>query len=159
MNEIIWERFRDSQYAVSKCGLVKNLTNGRLKNLSIDTYGYLVTTLFKDGRRRQYKVHRIVAEVFVEGFKEDLQVNHIDGDKKNNHFENLEWCTHEENRNHAIKNGLFINRISEEDVTKIRRSVIRNSKDFGVMATAKIYNVSYATISRVLNYKTWINSR
>lgn len=159
MNEITWKRYRDSQYSVSQCGQIRNITSGKFKCLSADTYGYLVTTLFKEGKRKQYKVHRMVAEMFVDGYDDQLQVNHIDGNKKNNNYTNLEWCSSKQNTMHAIRNGLFNNRINETDVVKIRGSVIRNSKDFGVIATAKIYNVSYATISRVLNYKTWINSR
>lgn len=155
MNEIVWKRYKDSQYAVSQCGLVKNITSGRLKDLSIDTYGYLVTTLFKNGKRRQHKVHRMVAEMFVDGYDDQLQVNHIDGDKKNNHFKNLEWCTHEENRNHAIRNGLFPNRVSEVDVMNIRNEVIYFDGVLGVHATARRYKVSNATISRILNFKTW----
>lgn len=155
MSEIVWKRFRNSQYAVSQCGLVKNITTGKLKDLSVDTYGYLVTTLFKNGKRRQHKVHRMVAEMFVEGYEDGLQVNHIDGDKKNNNFKNLEWCTDKENRLHAIRNGLFTNRISEEDVTNIRNDVVYFDKNLGVHATARRYKVSNATISRVLNFKTW----
>lgn len=64
--------------------------------------------------KRDY-VHRIVAENFLEtpeNFKE-LYVNHIDGNKNNNHYTNLEWCTPTENMEHASRTGL-INRDSEK---------------------------------------------
>lgn len=58
--------------------------------------------------KKEY-IHRIVAENFLdlpENYKE-LQVNHIDGDKENNFYKNLEWCTGKENMEHASKNNLI----------------------------------------------------
>ena len=66
--------------------------------------------------RYQRKVHRLVLIAFnpVPGY-ENLQVNHIDGNKLNNHISNLEWCTPLENTQHAVQNGL------RENSGKVRR--------------------------------------
>ena len=64
---------------------------------------------------KRYKVHRLVAFMFCNppcNYKE-LTVNHIDGNKRNNNFTNLEWCTQLENNKHARENGL--NNISESN--------------------------------------------
>ncbi len=69
--------------------------------------GYHCVSLAKDGKYKVYRIHRLVIEHFGEAQpSEEHQVNHIDGDKGNNHIENLEWVTPKENTCHAIKNGL-----------------------------------------------------
>jgi hypothetical protein len=55
---------------------------------------------------KTYAVHRLVAQAFIPPVDGKTIVNHIDGNKKNNNVENLEWVTHKENTAHAILNGL-----------------------------------------------------
>lgn len=52
------------------------------------------------------RVHRLVADSFYDGEHDGLDVNHIDGNKTNNHISNLEFCTRSENLNHAFQHGL-----------------------------------------------------
>lgn len=63
--------------------------------------------LWKDGKSKDYLVHRIVAEAFIPKVEGKTSINHIDGNPKNNKVENLEWCNHKENNNHAFDNGLI----------------------------------------------------
>lgn len=65
------------------------------------------------GRKRKIaiKIHRAVCENFVDGFHEGLIINHKDGNKRNNHSENLEWATPSENQIHAVKMDLNKNHI------------------------------------------------
>lgn len=64
--------------------------------------------LWKDGKAKYYLVHRLVAQAFIpnDDITKDC-INHIDGNPKNNHVENLEWCNHLENNRHAFENGLI----------------------------------------------------
>lgn len=57
--------------------------------------GYLYVNLGRKGRAK--KIHRLVAEAFMPNPENKKEVNHIDGDTKNNKIENLEWVTHQEN--------------------------------------------------------------
>lgn len=64
--------------------------------------GYLIVTL--DGE--QLAIHRLVAKHFIPNPYDHPQINHKDGDKQNNHKDNLEWCTSRQNAQHALETGL-----------------------------------------------------
>lgn len=110
----------EGTYKVSSSGIVKSLARtvkgpgniGLLtkedKNLRtrITPHGYEIVTLVKNGNRKTLYVHRLVAITFIPNPEGKPQVNHIDGNKQNNHLSNLEWCTAKENLNHALGNSL-----------------------------------------------------
>ena len=73
----------------------------------VNDNGYVVIALVKNKTRKVFRVHRLVATAFVDIVEGKPYVNHIDGDKTNNRFDNLEWCTRSENMLHAIKVGLL----------------------------------------------------
>ena len=68
--------------------------------------GYLYVSKQSGRKTKHYYVHRLVAEAFIENPLNKPEVNHIDGNKRNNIVENLEWCTRGENIIHAYKTGL-----------------------------------------------------
>ena len=74
-----------------------------------DKNGYMYVTLQKDKKRKTIKVHRLVAEHFIENKNNYPCVNHIDSNRKNNDASNLEFCTHKQNMEHAVKNHRFDN--------------------------------------------------
>lgn len=93
-----WKLIIDNYY-ISNQGRLRN--GNRLLTLS-EHNGYYCYNL----KRKQQRVHRLVAEKFVDNPKNLKIVNHINGNKLDNKYTNLEWCTHTENVNHAIKMGL-----------------------------------------------------
>ena len=104
----IWETIDEfPNYKISNKGRVMNSTNYKLIRPFDDGRGYNVVHLYKDKIRYTKKIHRLVADAFVEGKEEGYDVNHIDGNKKNNFAYNLEWCTRSENIKHAYCIGLF----------------------------------------------------
>lgn len=68
--------------------------------------GYLRVTFGEGGEKKTYQVHRLVAKAFIPKIEGKEQINHIDGDKRNNSANNLEWVTCKENMRHAKENGL-----------------------------------------------------
>ena len=72
--------------------------------------GYMRVGLRKNGVQRKYLVHRLVAQAFVSGYRDGMEVNHIDENPLNNLVTNLEWVTSTENKNH----GTRTERVSEK---------------------------------------------
>ena len=66
--------------------------------------GYLRVGLYKNGKRKPYSIHRLVAEAFIPNPNNYPQVNHKDEDKSNNRVSNLEWCTAKYNINYGTHN-------------------------------------------------------
>ena len=96
-------------YEVSNFGNVRSLNyrgNGQTKILKPGkhTRGYLCVVFYKNGKKRIFYIHRLVAEAFIPNLLELPQVNHIDENKTNNRVENLEWCDSKFNCNHGTRN-------------------------------------------------------
>lgn len=68
--------------------------------------GYANITLIKNGNKFKTVIHRLVAKAFIPNPENKPEVNHINGNKRDNRLDNLEWCTSSENRKHAFKIGL-----------------------------------------------------
>ena len=81
----------------------------------------MIVRLYKNGVPKKFLVHRLVAQAFLSKSKKP-QVNHIDGNKQNNYYKNLEWATSQENNKHAFDTGL--NRITPQN-TKSRILAIK----------------------------------
>jgi hypothetical protein len=108
----------ESLYHVSNFGRVKSLSRAcknakgvfmkkeKILKPGDNPDGYHLVRLYKDRKVKTMKVHRLVAQTFVEGFAEHLVVNHKNGKKKDNRHSNLEWVTRSENTQHAIRTGL-----------------------------------------------------
>lgn len=100
----------EGRYQVSNKGNVKSLrflghNKERLMKLSEHHTGYLIVQLGKHPAKN-YLVHQLVASAFIIPVEGKKFVNHIDGNKRNNCIENLEWVTAQENITHAIETGL-----------------------------------------------------
>jgi hypothetical protein len=97
----------NEHYSVSTIGRVRNDRSGRVP--SVLKVGYEVVCVGGKKGERKY-VHRLIAEAFLAADDGRPHVNHKDGVKTNNALENLEWCTHAENMQHAQRSGLVANR-------------------------------------------------
>ena len=95
-------------YKISEYGIVYSCYIHKIKRTSLHRQGYLMVGLTKDGIEKKWLIHRLVALAHIDNPNGYRYVNHIDGDKKNNHISNLEWVTSSDNQKHAYKNGLKI---------------------------------------------------
>lgn len=111
--EEIWKAVADSngEYHISNHGRVKSYKCGKERILKPYLLGgglpYYAYSLHIKNKRKICKVHRLVALAFIPNPENKPQVNHKDGNKLNNHIDNLEWMTSKENHQHAWDTGLF----------------------------------------------------
>lgn len=103
----IWKDKKDYEghYQVSNCGRVKSIKFGKeiILELIKNKGGYYSVNLSKNGIVKNYLVHRLVAEAFIDNPDNLPQVNHRDENKLNNNVDNLEWCTNEYNINYGTR--------------------------------------------------------
>ena len=150
----------------------KYFLKGKRLKASPGKIGYPVVQLFKNGKSERIYVHRLVAEHFIPKVEGKEIVNHIDGNKANNHYRNLEWVTHSENHMHAFLTGLFVPgssnkngkvqgennykaKLKESDVIFILENARKNGGDMTTVELAKNFNVSRTAISAILNRRNW----
>lgn len=91
----------DNKYTVSNLGIIRY--NNEIIPYKLDASGYCKVKIGLIIGTRWFYIHRIVAYYFCEG-RSDVknQVNHIDGNKENNNYSNLEWVSNKENQQHKI---------------------------------------------------------
>ena len=93
-------------YEVSSDGDVKNVKTQRVLKPCIDNLGYSRVYLSKQSMVKYFRVHRLVAGIFLTNELDKGDVNHINGVKSDNRVCNLEWNTRSENIQHAWDTGL-----------------------------------------------------
>lgn len=175
--EEIWKDVAgyEGLYQVSSFGRVKSL--GRDKPVGLNGGSYnLGDRILKLGTRRLYKsvvfskngvvkpfaVHRLVAQHFLENKNNKTTVNHINGDKADNRFENLEWATPSEQQRHALSTGLRdktkgensnLAKLKEEDIFEVRR--LYKTGLYRMREIAEKFNTSVKNVNSIVHSYTW----
>ena len=164
-------------YGVSSMGRVMSLnrtirhTDGKVTTIkkrilkqNLNYKGYLVVFLSRSSKKKTVSVHRIIALAFLTTVEGKPQINHIDGNKKNNRVENLEWCNNSENQLHAYKHGLNRSRIirgeqsassklKEYQILEIRKEY--RCRGVSYQKLGEKYQVSLTTIGEIIRRVTW----
>lgn len=97
----------EGYYMITEDGKVFSWYTSKYLSNRLNGRGYYKNVLSKNGNEEGYYVHRLVAEAFIPNPDNKLFIDHIDGDRLNNHKSNLRWATHQENcrnRNKRIDN-------------------------------------------------------
>lgn len=140
----MWKQVNE-YYSISDEGFVRNDRTNRILKPDTNSKGYYRVNI--NGKRQL--IHRLVAIHFIPNPDNKPQVNHKDGNKLNNHADNLEWMTNKENNLHSFTTG----RISSR--TKITipelKDIIQHltDKSMTIRQLADKYNVSYLTIHAI----------
>lgn len=150
-------------YTINDNGEIFSDISGKMKTRNKGNTEYqIINFMTQEEKKKTYRVHRLVMMAFKPIKDMDkLEVNHIDGDKKNNALSNLEWCSSSENQKHAFQTGLQQSRkgeksnfskLTQADIDKIFE--LRNlgwlQKDIADQIGCTRSNISY-----ILNHKTW----
>jgi len=97
----------ETLYSVSDIGEIRNDNRGKLLSQGTEQ-GYKTVGLHINKKLKKFRVHRLVAMVYIDNPENKPYVNHKDGNRSNNRVENLEWVTPQENTRHAVETGLLI---------------------------------------------------
>ncbi len=121
-------------YEVRPNGEVININTGKVLKQCKDDGGYLIVNLYRNKKRKTYKVHRLVAEAFIPNPNNLPQVNHIDEDKTNNCINNLEWCTAKYNNNYGTRTEKTRKTVlqlrMDGSIVRVWSSLIKIKKEF-----------------------------
>lgn len=148
-------------YTIDEYGNIFDVELQRYRKPIVHRKGYLKVSFYVNGKDKKFFVHRLVLMTFnpIEGM-EDLQVNHIDGNKQNNYIGNLEWCTQSENQKHAFEHGLISRKgtknsqckLTEQQVIEIANLIMAGVTNNRI---AEIYNISNVTVSTIRTKRHW----
>ena len=145
-------------YRISNFGRVRTFYNrvNLLKPNFNKKYAYV--TLVKNKRKSTFHIHRLVAKAFCNKYRKGKEVNHIDNNRFNNCFKNLEWLTPKQNKERHLKftlkgEDMFQSKLTEKEVLKIRKEYSKQKTSHRKLA--KKYDVSKNTIASLLNGTTW----
>lgn len=157
-------------YAISSMGRVKRIKycphsriadDGIMTPYKIGRYGYWAVRLFRDGKGKMLRVHRLVLEAFIGSCPDGFTGNHMNGNKDDNRVVNLEWVTQLENTRHAFSIGLHRRgkgdrghnaRLKRGEVWLIKKLLLGGVSQSVI---AKMFRVSDTHITRIKQGVTW----
>ena len=146
-------------YEIAPEGFVRNLRTGRVLKTDINKSGHHRVTISVDGCAERFYLHRLVAVKYVPNPESKPFVNHKDGNKDNNSFENLEWVTCQENTQHAFDMGLrhsgskaYQAKLTEEVVINVCELLVQGLRRAEIMG---VTGVSKTQFDDIRSRKSW----
>lgn len=151
----------EGYYQISKSGIVKSVArwivrNGynsflkeRILKSGLTKRGYLAVILHKENKVIGCHIHALVAKTYIPNISNLPQINHKDGNKLNNHVDNLEWCTASQNVKHAYANNLITP--SSKRNKRGKALNIQTGEIMNVTTAAITLGISREKMSKMLN--------
>lgn len=145
----IWKDLKgyEGKYRVSNKGRVSNYK--RILTPTDNGNGYLIIGLCKDGKKKNFYIHRLVAGAFIDNPKNKPVVNHRDYNTKNNNAENLEWATQKENVIYSKNNMRHRKSITQTNTGERYISYRKSKATYRVTVDRKEYG-TYKTLQEAV---------
>lgn len=172
----IWKDIKDYEglYQVSSLGRIRSLMKSsggslyarktplirKLQYNAVTGYIQVGLNKWQGGGRiaKLYRVHRLVAIAFIVNQYNLKEVNHKDGNKKNNNVENLEWTSREENIRHGFDTGLIsVKKGEETSGAKLTNEIVLSvfKSNVGPRELSRRMNLPYSTVASIKNGGSW----
>lgn len=155
----------EGRLQISNTGKVRQAKTKKIYKTQLMKYEQF--SPYVNGKKSCILIHRLVGETFISNPENKPQLNHIDGNKHNNHVSNLEWVTGKENVRHAFRMGLSKSnqksgernsnsKLTEDNVRSIR-ALMNDDPSLSSYSIKKLLklDVCPATIYSVMIYNTW----
>ena len=156
----------NKEYLINENGDIFDIKENKLRKQTVSERGYLKVSFYVNGKYKKFFIHRLVMIHFnpIDNM-ENLQVNHINGDKSDNRIENLEWVTPSQNTRHANKKGKghqmsqngesnSMSKLTTEQVIEIIKETNKPNRRTD-QKISEDYGVTRKTISNIRNNITW----
>lgn len=157
--EEVWKSILgyEGRYKVSNNGDIINSNNRPLKQYE-DNDGYKITSLYKDGKSKTYRVHRLAYEAFNGKINNGNEINHLNFKRGDNRLSNLEVVTRKGNVVHSKDNmkrakNSRNSKVTPSEVKEIR--ALYESGDYTQIELAKRFGLKKSAMSNIVNYKNW----
>lgn len=169
INDEIWKEIplADKKYEVSNYGRVKSYCydkqNGKILRPGL-TKGFHTVTFKTEGKKKTFLVHKLVALVFVEKENKNQSiVIHLDWNKKNNYFKNLQWVTKDQAYDRIMPRLQEINKIKNKGIIRNSKlkaedvKVLKGMLEKGVKQNviAKLFSISEMQVTRIKRGENW----
>lgn len=156
-----WRQIENyNNYEVSSEGFVRNLKTGRVLKFDVSKNGYFRCTLCSNNKPKKFLIHRLVMKHFVGD--SDLQVNHKDGDKRNNRLSNLEYVSCRDNHLHAQEIGLrpigssrSTALLNEEQVHKVCQMIEEGHRRGDILNAGISVHLKKHMVDNIRRRRTW----
>lgn len=147
------------RYLVNSVGQIYDTKNKKNICQWIDNVGYYQCNLYdKDGKKYYKRVHRIVAETFIPNPNNYQQVNHINGNKRNNSIDNLEWTTNSKNTQHGYDNNLYKFKSRSYPINVYDKNGIYLTTYKSIRSLCKDLKLNRKTVTSILKHEKITNN-